>query len=145
MTLPKLRRLGIVVVALALGVVPAPALAKTEIHFWHALTGQLAESLVTQAKLFNDSQAEYEIKPLYKGSYPETLTAAIAAYRQKSPPHIVQVFEVGTQTMLLSGAIYPVWELMRDNEIKIDWNDFIKPVAGYYMKDGKLYSMPYNS
>jgi sn-glycerol 3-phosphate transport system substrate-binding protein len=145
MTLPKLRRLGIVVVALALGVVPAPALAKTEIHFWHALTGQLAESLVTQAKLFNDSQAEYEIKPLNKGSYPETLTAAIAAYRQKSPPHIVQVFEVGTQTMLLSGAIYPVWELMRDNEIKIDWNDFIKPVAGYYMKDGKLYSMPYNS
>ena len=52
---------------------------------------------------------------------------------------------MGTQTMMLSGAVYPVWELMRDNEIKIDWNDFIKPVVGYYTKDGKLYSMPYNS
>jgi sn-glycerol 3-phosphate transport system substrate-binding protein len=34
---------------------------------------------------------------------------------------------------------------MQHNEIKINWNDFIKPVVGYYTKDGKLYSMPYNS
>src|SRR5207244_3139967 len=66
-------------------------------------------------------------------------------YRQKNPPHLVQVFEVGTQTMMLSGAVYPVYELMQHNEIKIDWNDFIKPVVGYYTKDRKLYSMPYNS
>jgi sn-glycerol 3-phosphate transport system substrate-binding protein len=131
--------------ALVLASAPASAQGKTEIHWWHALTGQLGEALVTMAKQFNESQNEYEIKPLNKGTYPEALTAAIAAYRQKNPPHIVQVFEVGTQTMMLSGAVYPVWELMRDNEIKIDWNDFIKPVAGYYTKDGKLYSMPFNS
>jgi sn-glycerol 3-phosphate transport system substrate-binding protein len=129
----------------AISAAPASAQTRTEIHWWHALTGQLSEALVALAKQFNESQGEYEIKPLNKGSYPETLTAAIAAYRQKSPPHIVQVFEVGTQTMMLSGAVYPVWELMRDNEIKIDWNDFIKPVVGYYTKDGKLYSMPFNS
>jgi sn-glycerol 3-phosphate transport system substrate-binding protein len=132
---------GCVLTALA----PVPALAKTEIHFWHALTGQLADALESQAKQFNDSQADYEVKPLRKGSYPETLTAAIAAYRQKSPPHLVQVFEVGTQTMLLSGAVHPVQDLMKEQEIAINWGDFIKPVAGYYMKDGKLYSMPYNS
>jgi sn-glycerol 3-phosphate transport system substrate-binding protein len=126
-------------------VVPAAAMAATEIHFWHAMTGQLAEALETQAKQFNESQREYEIKPLRKGNYAETLTAAIAAYRQKNPPHIVQVFEVGTQTMLLSGAVFPVHELMQQQEIKLDWNDFIKPVVGYYTKDGKLYSMPYNS
>jgi sn-glycerol 3-phosphate transport system substrate-binding protein len=124
---------------------PAVAHARTEVHFWHAMTGALGDALDAQVKQFNDSQADYEVKPLRKGTYPEALTAAIAAYRQKSPPHIVQVFEAGTQTMLLSGAVYPVWELMRDNEIKIDWNDFIKPVVGYYTKDGKLYSMPYNS
>ena len=135
-------------VALAVLVVLAAApvhAQKTEIHFWHAMTGQLGDALEAQAKEFNASQGEYEVKPLRKGSYPETLTAAIAAYRQKSPPHIVQVFEVGTQTMMLSGAVYPVHELMQQHEIKIDWNDFIKPVVGYYTKDGKLYSMPYNS
>lgn len=137
----RLLVLGCVLTALA----PVPAIAKTEIHFWHAMTGQLGEALEAQAKQFNDSQADYEVKPLRKGSYAETLTAAIAAYRQKNPPHLVQVFEVGTQTMLLSGAVHPVQDLMKEQEIAINWGDFIKPVAGYYMKDGKLYSMPYNS
>ena len=136
--------IALVCAAAVLALAPA-AQAKTEVHFWHAMTGALAEALETQVKQYNDGQGEYEVKPLRKGSYAETLTAAIAAYRQKNPPHIVQVFEVGTQTMMLSGAVYPVWELMRDNEIKVDWNDFIKPVVGYYTKDGKLYSMPYNS
>ena len=147
MTVFMSRALSLVALVGALAVLglPPAAQAKTEIHFWHALSGQLGEALETQAKQFNDSQGEYEIKPLRKGSYPETLTAAIAAYRQKNPPHIVQVFEVGTQTMMLSGAVYPVHELMQQNEIKIDWNDFIKSVVGYYTKDGKLYSMPYNS
>jgi sn-glycerol 3-phosphate transport system substrate-binding protein len=144
---PLIRGFSVLAVAVTLlfASAPAHAQARTEIHWWHAMTGQLGEALVTLAKQFNESQGEYEIKPLNKGSYPETLTAAIAAYRQKNPPHLVQVFEVGTQTMMLSGAVYPVWELMRDNEIKVDWNDFIKPVVGYYTKDGKLYSMPFNS
>ncbi len=131
--------------ALVLAVSPSAALAKTDIHVWIGLTGQLAETVEAQAKQFNESQGEFEVKIFRKGTYAEALTAAIAAYRQRNPPHIVQVFEVGTQTMLLSGAIYPVHELMQHNEIKINWNDFIKPVVGYYTKDGKLYSMPYNS
>jgi sn-glycerol 3-phosphate transport system substrate-binding protein len=134
--------LGALVLAVIL---PTAAMAATEIHFWHALTGGLGDALEAQARQFNESQKEYEVKPLRKGGYAETLTAAIAAYRQKSPPHIVQVFEVGTQTMLMSGAVLPVHELMQQAGIKVNWNDFIKPVVGYYTKDGKLYSMPYNS
>jgi len=122
-----------------------PALAKTEIHFWHAMTGQLGDAVNELVKQFNESQTDYEVKPLRKGTYPETLTAAIAAYRQKSAPHIVQVFEVGTQTMMLSGAVLPVYQLMKEQEIKVDWKDFIAPVVGYYSKDGNLYSMPFNS
>ena len=73
------------------------------------------------------------------------MTAGIAAYRAKTPPHIIQVFEVGTQTMLSSGAIYPVYQLMKDQGIKIDWEDFISVVKTYYSKGGNLYSMPFNS
>jgi sn-glycerol 3-phosphate transport system substrate-binding protein len=79
------------------------------------------------------------------GTYAETLTAALAAYRAKTPPHIVQVFDVGTQTMLLSGAIMPVFQMMKEQDIAVDWSDFIEPVRTYYSKKGRLYSMPFNS
>jgi sn-glycerol 3-phosphate transport system substrate-binding protein len=121
------------------------AWAKSEIQFWHAMSGQLNDAVEALAKKFNEKQSDYEVKPLQKGTYPETLTAAISAYRSKTPPHIVQVFDVGTQTMLLSGAIIPVFQLMREQGMVIDWSDFIQPVLSYYSKDGRLYSMPFNS
>ncbi|MGH7325257.1 MAG: sn-glycerol-3-phosphate ABC transporter substrate-binding protein UgpB [Candidatus Rokuibacteriota bacterium] len=141
----SIRRWAVAVAALALVALPADALAKTEIHFWHAMGGQLGETTNELVKQFNQSQSEYEVKALHKGTYPEVLTGAIAAYRQKNPPHIVQVFDVGTQTMLLSGAIYPIFQLLKEQEVAVNWADFIKPVTGYYSKDGNLYSLPFNS
>ena len=124
---------------------PGAALAKTEVYWWHALQATLGERVNEIAGKFNASQSEYEVKAIFKGSYPETLNAAIAAYRAKQAPHVVQVYEVGTQTMLSSGAIYPVFQLMKDHSVAIDWNDLIGPVKTYYSSGGNLYSMAFNS
>src|SRR5947199_84013 len=132
---------GIVLTGAVLLGVSTPAFAKTEIQWWHAMTAVLGERVNEIAAKFNASQNEYEVKAVHKGSYPETLNAAIAAYRAKQPPHIVQVFEVGTQTMLSSGAVYPVYQLMKDNGIAIDWNDLIAPVKTYSSTGGDLYSI----
>jgi sn-glycerol 3-phosphate transport system substrate-binding protein len=138
--------LSVLVAAVLLTGVPSTSRAATEIQFWHAMTAVLGERVSDIANKFNASQSEYVVKAVHKGSYPETLNAAIAAYRAKQPPHIVQVFEVGTQTMLSSGAVYPVYQLMKDHGIAIDWNDVISPVRGYYSTTGgNLYSMPFNS
>jgi sn-glycerol 3-phosphate transport system substrate-binding protein len=142
------RRLSIttafmLLVAVAWG--PDQARAKIEIHFWHAMSGHLNDAVDTLAKRFNEKQSDYEVKPLRKGTYPETLTAALAAYRSQTPPHIAQVFDVGTQTMLSSEAIMPVFQLMKDQGIAVDWSDLIQPVLSYYSKDGRLFSMPFNS
>jgi sn-glycerol 3-phosphate transport system substrate-binding protein len=136
----------LVAAAVLLTGVPSPSRAATEIQFWHAMTAVLGERVNDIANKFNASQSEYVVKAVHKGSYPETLNAAIAAYRAKQPPHIVQVFEVGTQTMLSSGAVYPVYQLMKDHGVAIDWNDVISAVRGYYSTTGgNLYSMPFNS
>ena len=62
--------------------------------------GQLGEIVDKFAADFNASQPDYELKAVYKGNYTETMTSAIAAFRAKEQPHIVQVFEVGTATMM---------------------------------------------
>jgi sn-glycerol 3-phosphate transport system substrate-binding protein len=51
---------------------------------------------------FNASQKDYKVVPTYKGSYDESMTAAIAAFRAGNAPHLLQVFEVGTATMMAS-------------------------------------------
>ena len=123
------------------------ASAQTEIQFWHAMGGQLGGVTNALAEDFNKSQKEFKVVAVYKGSYTETLTAAIAAFRAKQNPHILQVFEVGTATMMAAkGAVYPVHQLMVDTGEAFDPKVYIGPVYGYYStSDGKLLSMPFNS
>lgn len=123
------------------------AFAQTEIQWWHAMGGELGVKLEGIAKSFNESQSEYKIVPVYKGSYPETLTAAIAAFRARQQPAIVQVFEVGTGTMMAAkGAVYPVYKLMADHNEPFDPKSFLAPVVGYYSDtQGNILSFPFNS
>ena len=123
------------------------AFAQTEVQWWHAMGGALGEKLNKIADDFNATQSDYKITPVYKGNYTETLTAAIAAFRARENPAIVQVFEVGTATMMAAeGAIYPVYELMADAGEPFDPNDYLASVTGYYTDtEGNMLSMPFNS
>lgn len=124
-----------------------PAQAATEVEWWHAMGGKLGEKVNEIAAGFNASQSDYVLKPVYKGNYTETMTAAIAAFRAKQQPHIVQVFEVGTATMMSAkGAVYPVYELMKDAGESFDPAAYLQAVTGYYTDtDGNMLSMPFNS
>ncbi|MEZ4741962.1 MAG: sn-glycerol-3-phosphate ABC transporter substrate-binding protein UgpB [Bdellovibrionota bacterium] len=120
--------------------------APIQIQWWHSMDGRLGEALNHIVDAFNKSQKEYQVVATYRGNYTESLNAAIAAYRGNKHPHILQVFEVGTLTMMNSGAIIPTHQLFRDNNITVDWNDFIQPILSYYKdKNDHLMSMPFNS
>ncbi len=121
--------------------------AQIEIQWWHSMTGALGERVTEFASGFNASQKDYKIVPVYKGSYPESMTAAIAAYRAGTAPHIVQVFEVGTATMMSAkGAIKPVYQLMKESGEKFDPKAYVSAVAGYYTdRKGNMLSFPFNS
>lgn len=123
------------------------AQAKTDIQWWHAMGGELGSKLEDIVKGFNESQDEYNVIPSYKGSYPETMTSAIAAFRAKQQPAIVQVFEVGTGTMIAAkGAVRPVYQLMQDTGEPFDQNSYLPAVVGYYTDvEGNMLSLPFNS
>ncbi len=123
------------------------ALAVTEIQWWHAMGGALGETVNDIAEGFNRSQTEYKVNAVYKGNYTENMTAGVAAFRSGEPPHILQVFEVGTATMMAAkGAIYPVHQLFADEGMPFDQSRYLSAVVGYYTTtDGKMLSMPFNS
>jgi sn-glycerol 3-phosphate transport system substrate-binding protein len=123
------------------------AYAQTTVEFWHAMTGRNAENVQALADKFNASQKDYKVQPVYKGSYSDTMNAGIAAYRAGQAPAIIQVYEVGTATMMSArGAVKPVYQLMAENNEKFDPKVYIPTITSYYStSDGKMLSMPFNS
>ncbi len=123
------------------------AQAQVQVQWWHAMSGPLGEWVADLAKDFNAKQKEYVVVPTFKGTYGETLTAGIAAFRAGTAPDILQVYEVGTATMMASkGAIKPVSEVMTMGGAKFDPKVYIPAVAGYYTApNGQMLSLPFNS
>ena len=133
--------------AMCLMLLAAPVQAKTTITFWHGMGGELGEITDEMIKEFNASQDKYEVKGVYKGNYDEAMTAAIAAFRAKQHPNLIQIFEVGTASMMAAkGAIRPVYEIMEAAGTPVDTSKLLGSVASYYSStDGKLIAMPFNA
>ena len=148
MTMEK--RMSIRITALAAALLTSSslsALAVTEIQWWHAMTGANNDRIVKIADDFNKTQSEFKVVPTYKGSYADTMNAGIAAYRAGNAPHVLQVFEVGTATMMAAkGAIKPVYQLMKDAGEPFDTKSYLPAVTGYYSTSkGEMLSFPFNS
>ncbi|MDR7492533.1 MAG: sn-glycerol-3-phosphate ABC transporter substrate-binding protein UgpB [Armatimonadota bacterium] len=137
---------GLLVVSAAVASPPAYA-QRITIDFWHAFRGPLGELLEGFAHSFNASQSRYQVTPTFKGSYAETMVAAIAAFRAGRAPHIVQIFEVGTATMMAApGAIKPVYQLFRETGIPFDPTIYLPAVRSYYSDaQGRMVAYPFNS
>lgn len=142
----KIKKLSLALAA-AFALAAGSAQAAAEIQFWYANTGALAERINEIVNKFNASQSTYKVVALYKGGYADTMTAAIAAYRSGKAPNIVQIFEVGTATMMAGGkAIKPVYEVMAQAKEKFDPKAYMPAVTSYYTDTkGRMLSMPFNS
>jgi sn-glycerol 3-phosphate transport system substrate-binding protein len=125
----------------------SPVYAQTELQWWHSMGGALGEWVNDLAKDFNTSQKEYKVVPVFKGTYDESMTAAVAAFRAGNAPHILQVFEVGTATMMASkGVVVPVGEMMKAANVPFSADAYVPAVSGYYTApNGQMLSFPFNS
>jgi sn-glycerol 3-phosphate transport system substrate-binding protein len=133
--------------ALAIFGLAAPASAQTEIQWWHAHSGRLGEVVGEITDKFNASQSDYKLVSTYKGGYEDTMTAAIAAFRAKTQPHIVQIFDAGAATIInAKGATLPVADLLEKYGSGLNIEDYLPGVRYFYSdSDGKMIGMPFNS
>ncbi|WED23118.1 extracellular solute-binding protein [Vibrio sp. JC009] len=127
--------------------VSGSAFATTEVTWWHAMGGQLGETVNKIATDFNASQDDYKLVPVYKGSYTETLTSGIAAFRANEAPNILQVFDAGAATIMnAKGVAKPVADIMTESGYKFNSADYLAGVRNFYAdSEGKMVGMPFNS
>lgn len=118
---------------------------KIQINWWHAMDGGLGDALKEIVSRFNESQDRYEIVETFKGRYRVVLNNTIAAYRAGEHPHIFQNNETGVITLLLSGAIVPVHEILEQHDVEVDLDAYLAPVVDTYTHEGELLGMPFNS
>lgn len=141
-----MKRKALALAAAALLQAPA-ALAVTELRFWHSMSGAAGNEVVQLASRFNASQRSYRVVPEFKGSYEDSLDAGVAALRTRAAPHIIQIFDAGTATMVAArGAVKPLYQLMAEAGEKFDAHAYMPAVSSYYLDGhGKLLSLPFNS
>lgn len=123
---------------------PLPA-GVTPITFWHAMSGWRIPVIEAMAADFNVQHRTIHVTAEYKGGYRDTLHAAIAAARAGKPPHVVQIFEVGTRLALDSGIFAPAQEIIEECGIQVNWDQYLDPVMSYYTIAGAVNSFPWNS
>jgi sn-glycerol 3-phosphate transport system substrate-binding protein len=112
------------------------------------MSGANTDVVTRLAEEFNASQDEYRIVPTYKGNYDDTLKAGLAAAELGRPPHILQVYEVGTTAMLAQHRfVKPASEVMREAGERLDPKVYLPAVAGHYSApaNGELFSLPFNT
>jgi len=145
LTLALLAFLSPLAFAQTAGVEPVPQPAgSTRVTFWFGLTGVNGDVVKKVVNRYNSSQAKYWVDPISQPDYDATINKLNTSLAGGELPHVVQVYDIGTQRMIDTKKIVPVQELI-DRE-KLDIIKDLEPaVASYYTIAGKLYSMPFNS
>lgn len=141
---------SIAAIAVAAGLVcasgGASAQQRTKFEFWYGLTGPVGEAVAAHCDRFNKSQDKYEIVCIGQGGYDRAEQNTITAYRAKQQPTLAQIYDAGTVNFMMSGAIYPADQLVKDYKLNIDWADYVPGIAAYYATSkGAMWSFPYNS
>jgi sn-glycerol 3-phosphate transport system substrate-binding protein len=142
---------GLLLVSLMLlGALSVMAQDVTEVPVWIAFTDDTRVGWANdRAAEFNEAHPEYNVVISTYANYEDILDATVLAIEQGTAPAVVQWFEVGTQFARDSGYFKPIAEALGDRtEVmgeQVNLDDFIAPVASYYILDGEFTSMPWNS
>ncbi|MCT2537119.1 ABC transporter substrate-binding protein [Aquibacillus koreensis] len=121
---------------------PAPE-GKTEVVFWHSMGGKNGKTLEKMIQDFNGSQEDIHVKPIFQGSYGDSLTKLKTSLQSSSGPTIMQSNFISSGPMIDTKMVRPIQDLI-DAE-GYDLSQLDQNVLSAYEMDGQLYSMPFNA
>lgn len=120
--------------------------AAADIQFWHSMTGARGQELDSLVQRFNAAQKEHRVVATYKGGYDASLAAALEAHKKGESPHVLQVYEVGTATVMAAkGFARPVSQVLEEGGVRVEAKAFVPPIASYFSDaSGRLLALPFN-
>lgn len=131
---------------------PAASTAATDVKkptepvkviWWHSMSGELGKAVDKLVADFNASQKNVQVEAVFQGTYDESINKMKASMDTKSGPSLIQVYEIGSRFMIDSKAITPVQKFVDAD--KFDLSQLEENILNYYIVDGKLNSMPFNT
>ncbi len=114
----------------------AAALAKTDVTFYFpvAVGGPITKTIDKYAADFNQQNPDYNVIPVYSGTYQETIVKVLTAHKSGKPPTAAILLSTDTFTLVDEDAIVPV-----DNFVKTDADrDWLKSFFPAFMLNGQF-------
>jgi sn-glycerol 3-phosphate transport system substrate-binding protein len=115
------------------------------IEFWHSMTGDKSQVLSAIVEDYNskaDVSGNLPVKLQFTGTYADGINKLRLSVMAGSPPHLAQIYEIGTQQLVDSGGVIPLEDLI-GGDTSFGLDQMLPQVLGYYRINGKLYSLPF--
>ncbi|TAM05319.1 MAG: extracellular solute-binding protein [Paraburkholderia sp.] len=122
-----------------------PAVCRSaQFDFWYAQSGKAGMVVQQLCDAFNASQSADRVQCIGQNGYESNLRQLIAAYRARRSPALAEIYDVGTNDMLLSDATVPYADLAREFGNGDVSASYLPAIRHYYGdKSGELYSAPF--
>jgi len=145
----SIRNALLAVVAAALGLAPflaqAQTVAPTEVSFYYpvAVGGPITKIIDGLAADFEKENPGIKLKPIYSGSYQDSITKALTAVKSGEPPVTSILLSTDMFTLIDEDAIQPFDELIKTPEDKAWLKSFYPAFMENSQTGGKTWGIPF--
>ena len=125
--------------------VSAAALAKTEISFYFpvAVGGPITKIIDGYAAQFNKENPDYNVTPVYSGTYQETIVKVLTAHKAGKPPTSAILLSTDTFTLADEGAIAPIDDFVKTDADRAWLKSFFPAFLLNGQFDNKTWGVPF--
>ncbi len=124
---------------------PAVAQAQTEVSFYYpvAVGGPITKIIDAYAADFERENPGIKLKPIYAGSYQESITKALTAVKSGEPPVMSILLSTDMFTLIDEDAIVPFDTLLKSPEDQAWLKSFFPAFMENSQTGGKTWGIPF--
>ena len=119
--------------------------APVEVNFYYpvAIGGPVTKIVDDLIGRFEASHPDIKVKAIYSGTYSETISKSLAAYKAGQPPEVAVMLSADLFTLIDEGAIAPLDGFLKTDADK-EWLKGFSPVfMTNSQNDGKTWGIPF--